>query len=1263
MQQQRPWHSIIRLPPQVSSRGHDKGDAPRTQDAEPVEIRNYAVDVLIILIRVLLSVGFYVGPEDRQSPLIVCANHNFGWDPTPDFEAKGMLLAALYPDWDAERFKSEHISLSALLGHEEVRKVIFGSMLFWLVHPQELIFDDRWPEVVTGVRELSRDEIVAKSEVVWDGRRPLSTSLVESIFPDSRKPQGKPAVYSALPDFIRVRLRPSAIADHTSFERLIRLHVELPIVVAGPDGSNTNDWARPIYTLRAIVRFARDEANSASEPDIRLYDIEGDPITITKRCDLSCEALADKKLKPYRKWVVGEPDFQYLLAYSRIDGPRNPSPPPPRGTVGEMLPEEELGPHISTKYIKVPAHQAPRSLSSQLLQSSNFHFGTAIGRIKSLIDDKAKGFSVALREALLSERDTTNIYKAPTQRSARHLQLSLCYTLWVKEVIDAGPCPWADEFYKTPVTAELNSKSVDTFKLYRAWDLALDAPDRALEIIANIEEEDAPPVSREQPATGRTRRGAAVSDNEEGSRKESEETEADQGAERVLGNMSSARDDNNNQPPAIQMAVAACRGPRNTTYLLTGPPSSGKSIAFPAALAREKSTFVICVQMSERTARSRAAYASSTVAAGGGPSIACLGDREAISGTRPAHALTYVSYKWLERMATNFPALAAIQTPVGHPMDHPMDYSAPRDGWLLFFVLDDIHAQTMGQELGYLALYRVRRAAEDNYCRRLPLRVVLATSYPHPDTLRHRFGTKDSAWAADATVSLRDGGGGDPRGADDSRFTYLPHRVDEWASPAMFVASCKLKIAEILGADPAARILLFVMSDDQAGQVSADLPEGLRGKWSVATDGADFSNIESGPGPWLIIRTFNFAAAAPLCRVGHIICTHSVRTRIFDNNHGQAVERSVPLRRDEQQFMRDHSSGSRPRVHHMFSEKVARDAREGGGALFMDGDCLEYWFRALRVLGPEAFTQKSLLRLHPAIQRTQWALMRLRLLGLIGWGDGPVPGWEALLTRKGAAALEAADKFELGIRVAAFLEEVALDLAEGVEGASEAESRDALLLAIVMAAAAPGLVHRAAGRTGLGDDVLAELDIRGLTEIGEGAWYGGDHWVDAAYWLSAIRPERRRRAAPAGVPESFVKKRDDFVSDIRHFHAQGQVIQPVDTMFYRWMEAFRHGLIYVDANDVFAGRREGILISTGKRVGIHPAVLLRLDRLAESARSAKERGFYLVVSVLERNRGSPGEADAKRILSLPVKLVAEFEDGKPGSTLRERVAYIYNKPW
>ncbi|RYO79305.1 hypothetical protein DL762_004665 [Monosporascus cannonballus] len=673
--------------------------------------------------------------------------------------------------------------------------------------------------------------------------------------------------------------------------------------------------------------------------------------------------------------------------------------------------------------------------------------------------------------------------------------------------------------------------------------------------------------------------------------------------------MSSPRDNNKNQSPAIQKAVDACRG-KNTTYLLTGPPASGKSIAFPAALAREKSTFVICVQMSERTARSSAAYASSTVAAGGGPGIACLGDREAISGTRPAHALTYVSYKWLKRMATNFPALAAIQT-ARQPTDHPTDYSAPRDGWLLFFVLDDIHAQTMGQ---------------------LPLRVVLATSYPHPDTLRRRFGTKDSAWAAEATVSLRDGGGDDARGADDSTFTYLPHRVDEWAPPAMFVASCKLKIAEILGVDPAARILLFVMSGGQAGQVTADLPEALRGKWSVAADGTDFSRIESGPGPWLIIRTFGFATAAPLCRVGYIICTHSVRAPIFDNNHGQDVERLVLLRRDEQQFMRDHSSGSRPRIHHMFSEKVARDTKEDGGALFMDGDRLEYWLRALRVPGPAAISHESLL---------------------------------PLLTEKGAAALEAADKFGLGIRVAAFLEEAALDLAEGAEGASEAELRDALLLAIVIAAATPGL-------------------------IGEGGWYGGDHWVDAAYWLSAIRkgdgaPHLRGFLKSVSVNtqrlnyvssriramcqhynvdyQSFVKERDDLVGDIRHFHAQGQVIHAVDTVFYRWMEAFRHGLIYVAANDVFAGRREGILISTGKRVGIHPAALLRLDRLAESAKSAKKWGFYLIVSGLERSRDSPGGADAKGILSLPVKLVAEFEDGKPGSTLRERVAYIYNKPW
>ncbi|RYP73033.1 hypothetical protein DL771_003901 [Monosporascus sp. 5C6A] len=708
------------------------------------------------------------------------------------------------------------------------------------------------------------------------------------------------------------------------------------------------------------------------------------------------------------------------------------------------------------------------------------------------------------------------------------------------------------------------------------------------------------------------------------------------------------------ESPVIRKAVVACRGHINTTYLLTGPPSSGKSIAFPVALAREKSTFVICVQISERTARSSAAHASSTAAAGGGPSIACLGDREAISGTRPAYALTYTS--------------------AGDPTDIPTDYFAPPGRWLLFFVLDDVHVQTMGQELGYLALYRVRRAAQDNGCRNLPLKVVLATSYPHPDTLRGRFGIKDPAWAASATVSLRAPSGDDAPGADDARFSYLRHRIEKWASPAMFVACCKLKIAEILAEDPAARILLFIVSSDQAGQITADLPEGLRGK-SVTADGTDFSKLEGRPGPALIIRAPDFAAAAPLRRIGHIICTQSVRARIFDNDHGQEVEKPVLLSRDELQFMRDRSSASRPRVHHMFSEEVVRDAEEGGGALFMDGDCLEYWLRALR--------------------RTEWALLRLRVLGLIKWGDGPIPTREPLLTEKGAGTLEAADKFGLNIRVAAFLAGAALEAvkrsAEAAEGASEAESGDVLLLSIVMAAATPGIVHRAAGGgPGLDDDVLAELGIRGLVEMGEGRWYGGDHWVDAAYWLSAIRkgadaPHLRGSLKSASVNarrfdsvsskiramcqhygadyQSFLRKRDDLVSDIRKFDAQGEVILAVETMFFRWMEAFRYGLIYVAADDVFAGRREGILISTGKRIGIHPAALLRLDVLAEKADSANHLGFYLVHSDLERNPDSPGGVDAKGIMSLPVALVAEFENAEPDCTLKERVAYNHNMPW
>ncbi|KAI1752148.1 hypothetical protein F4782DRAFT_530758 [Xylaria castorea] len=88
LQYQRPWHSKIRI--------SIKGDNDR--GARFYQFEWHDLDCLIVVLRMLISIGFDPEPEYATAAVMTCANHDFGWDRPADYLVKGMLAQKLFPE-------------------------------------------------------------------------------------------------------------------------------------------------------------------------------------------------------------------------------------------------------------------------------------------------------------------------------------------------------------------------------------------------------------------------------------------------------------------------------------------------------------------------------------------------------------------------------------------------------------------------------------------------------------------------------------------------------------------------------------------------------------------------------------------------------------------------------------------------------------------------------------------------------------------------------------------------------------------------------------------------------------------------------------------------------------------------------------------------------------------------------------------------------------------------------------------------------------
>ncbi|RWA03373.1 hypothetical protein EKO27_g11732, partial [Xylaria grammica] len=190
---------------------------------------------------------------------------------------------------------------------------------------------------------------------------------------------------------------------------------------------------------------------------------------------------------------------------------------------------------------------------------------------------------------------------------------------------------------------------------------------------------------------------------------------------------------------------------------LVGPPRSGKSTRLPLILAALSQKRVISVQPDDWVARYHAEWVRSSegTATYGGerPSVGCYADDDGFPPDFfPGYDVSYVSYRWLYRL------VVGINTPepsTGLDDEHTSAKAAERaqellsrrsryEGQIGYVILDEVHAQSVTQELGYLAVHATGLSvvqAPIGFSDRT--KVVVATAYLENNAFFNYFALPD----------------------------------------------------------------------------------------------------------------------------------------------------------------------------------------------------------------------------------------------------------------------------------------------------------------------------------------------------------------------------------------------------------------------------------------------------------------------------------------------------------------------------------------
>ncbi|KAI0967786.1 hypothetical protein F4678DRAFT_482817 [Xylaria arbuscula] len=428
LKRQRPWHSKIRLPLET-----DEVEGP-----DFCHVESHDVDCVLILLRMLISLGLPQNQIHNRNSLTLIAKHNFGWDRRSDYMAKGMLVSKLFPGLldKIDDLRSE-LTFDKLMKHPGIGHIIFTVPEFCLKDPQLITYDsESEPEpYIESIETCSLVDMVDENEVKWDGLKPLGQAVADQSYYENRAPNSTKFSrrYCTVPNFIRVTFKPH-LSSQRHFGDVQRFKLTTKAIQYEDDETSREIVSNSTYTLCAAVKM--DPKDPIGNPaEIRVYRFDGKMTLPAIESETSHRDVIGRKLRQDSEWKVGDTRFDYMMFYCKcsdvdlippdsLQEYRPLLPIPDYCFPHLMMPESKPQPSLPRGTRKSDAERSVASGSDRPIRRSMSGHRTPVGTARHRVKSEERSSSFREQDRSRDERlghqfERENRYEGGNERGQK----------------------------------------------------------------------------------------------------------------------------------------------------------------------------------------------------------------------------------------------------------------------------------------------------------------------------------------------------------------------------------------------------------------------------------------------------------------------------------------------------------------------------------------------------------------------------------------------------------------------------------------------------------------------------------------------------------------------------------------------------------------------------------------------------------------------------------------------------------------------------
>ncbi|KAI0415227.1 hypothetical protein F5X98DRAFT_389213 [Xylaria grammica] len=718
----------------------------------------------------------------------------------------------------------------------------------------------------------------------------------------------------------------------------------------------------------------------------------------------------------------------------------------------------------------------------------------------------------------------------------------------------------------------------------------------------------------------------------------------------------------------LRRAVEGCMASSGRHQFVVGPPRSGKSTRLPLILAALSRKRIISVQPDDWVARYHAEWVQSSerTATYGGerPSVGCYADdADFPSDFVPEYDVNYVSYRWLYRMVVG---INAPESGAGPDDEHTeakvaekekeLHYRRDRyEGLIGYVILDEVHAQSVTQELGYLAIHAaglgVVQAPLGFFDR---TKVIVTTAYPQNHTFFNYFALPESEIERQTFAITR---GLAPAGGNVIREVFVAEGTSMFPE---YHNMAVRKAREILRVDRGALILLLMdtpySSRNFARQAALPIVD-----LETEAGRSQMSRVRKGQ---VILATPSFASRIPIDGITDVICPSTQILPVVHKKLHRQVLTDVYLTKWELEWAKNHLDRTckSPTIHYAFQQSESSKMVPASGARWaVVGDFVDVLLGLIRLCPKNAMPNAvpHVMRLRTPVIKGEAALAQLTREPMMVVpaprpAYSPPPYYQLLDGRRARTTLRLADRCGLDGRQALFLGRLEQLLINGHVGARN--QRFATLVAVAMVVFDESPILRRHTPAKPSESGMGEFgDLLGLFHLGLQRDFTSDSWINAVVWMdlkrraaatrsdvAAFALEHRRSntvfvdAVPLRAAESRLRllanvlgldgPSQDVLCDGSFLVEVEQVqkgLRPasqgsIEYIWAAYFGAYKYNLAYVEMETV--GDKPTLKMidvsSNTKTDYIWKHLMIDLFEQWEMARSNKQPGFYVTGSIL-----------------------------------------------